>query len=152
MPAIVIATDGSEAAESAARTGFELARLTGDEVILVSVWELLTGSFGSAVPYMDERSLEADKIRGQAVLDAAVKAAAEAGVKAEGQLVQGQPAEEICRIAKERRARMIVVGTHGWGPIRSFLSGSVLAGVLHDAPCPVLAGPRGSREPSDAEE
>ena len=47
MPAIVIATDGSEAAESAARTGFELARLTGDEVVLVSVWELLTGSFGS---------------------------------------------------------------------------------------------------------
>ena len=152
MPAIVIATDGSEAAESAARTGFELARLTGDEVVLVSVWELLTGSFGSAVPYMDERSLEADKIRAQAVLDAAVKAAGEAGVKAEAQLVQGQPAEEICRIAKERDARMIVVGTHGWGPIRSFLSGSVLAGVLHDAPCPVLAGPRGSREPSDTEE
>lgn len=152
MPAIVIATDGSEAAESAARTGFELARLTGDEVVLVSVWELLTGSFGSAVPYMDERSLEADKIRAQAVLDAAVKAAGEAGVKAEAQLVQGQPAEEICRIAKERDARMIVVGTHGWGPIRSFLSGSVLAGVLHDAPCAVLAGPRGSREPSDTEE
>jgi nucleotide-binding universal stress UspA family protein len=151
MSVIVIATDGSEAGESAARTGFELARLIGDEVILVSVWELLTGSFGTAVPYMDERSLEADKIRGQAVLDAAVTAAAEAGVKAEAQLVQGQPAEEICRIAKERDARMIVVGTHGWGPIRSFLSGSVLAGVLHDASCPVLAGPRGSREPTDAE-
>ena len=33
---------------------------------------------------------------------------------------------------------MIVVGNHGWNAIRRAVFGSVSAGLLHEAPCPVV--------------
>jgi len=35
---------------------------------------------------------------------------------------------------------LIVIPTHGYGPFRRFILGSVAAKVLHDADCPVLTG------------
>jgi nucleotide-binding universal stress UspA family protein len=37
-------------------------------------------------------------------------------------------------------ADLIVIATHGYGPFRRFILGSVTAKVLHDADCPVLTG------------
>lgn len=53
-------------------------------------------------------------------------------------LVEGDPATEICRLADERGAGLIVMPTHGFSLIRRFVLGSVTARVLHDAHCPVL--------------
>ena len=39
---------------------------------------------------------------------------------------------------------MIVVGAHGWGPIRRLWHGSVSIAVLHEAHCPVLVVRGGS--------
>ena len=50
----------------------------------------------------------------------------------------GQVVDEICRKASEYDAQLIVVGSHGWGAARRFLSGSVSTGLVHSAPCPVL--------------
>jgi hypothetical protein len=33
-----------------------------------------------------------------------------------------------------------VIGSHGWGAMRSMLSRSTVSGVLAHAPCPVLSG------------
>ena len=41
-------------------------------------------------------------------------------------------------MASEHDAQLIVVGSHGWGAARRFLSGSVSTGLVHSAPCPVL--------------
>jgi len=49
----------------------------------------------------------------------------------------GDPAEIITRYAHHEGVDLIMMPTHGYGPFRSFLLGSVTAKVLHDAQCPV---------------
>lgn len=51
--------------------------------------------------------------------------------------VSGDPATEICRVAREGKFDMIVIPTHA-GIFRRMLLGSTTAKVLDDAECPVL--------------
>jgi universal stress protein A len=65
--------------------------------------------------------------------------AAECGVKeSQTHLLVGKASMEIKRFAKEQGFDLIVVGTHGKSAIRAAL-GSTSNGVLHGAPCDVLA-------------
>ena len=50
----------------------------------------------------------------------------------------GSPFVEIIRHAKTRDIDLIVMGTHGLGPIAHMLMGSVAEKVVRKAPCPVL--------------
>jgi nucleotide-binding universal stress UspA family protein len=52
-------------------------------------------------------------------------------------LLEGDPAHEIVACARRERAGLIMMPTHGYGPFRRLLLGSVTAKVLHDADCPV---------------
>jgi len=49
----------------------------------------------------------------------------------------GDPASHISQYARQKKIGMIMLPTHGYGPFRSLLLGSVTAKVLHDAECPV---------------
>jgi nucleotide-binding universal stress UspA family protein len=69
------------------------------------------------------------------------------GVRVELVNEKGAPGEVIARIAEERGAELIVVGTHGHTGIQRFLLGSVATAVLRHAPCDVLVC-RGSASPS----
>ena len=60
-----------------------------------------------------------------------------AGLKAQRHVTIGDPADEIVRYANNEKADLIMMPTHGRGPFRRFLLGSVTAKVLHDTPCPV---------------
>lgn len=55
-------------------------------------------------------------------------------------LREGDPAQVIVDQARRDRSDMIMMPTHGYGPFRRLLLGSVTAKVLHDAPCPVWTG------------
>lgn len=55
-------------------------------------------------------------------------------------LRDGDPASTIVSVAHELGAGLIVMPTHGYGPFRRFILGSVTAKVLHDADCPVWTG------------
>jgi nucleotide-binding universal stress UspA family protein len=61
----------------------------------------------------------------------------------------GDPATEIVEYAHSKRASLIVVPTHGYGPFRRFLLGSVAAKILHDADCPVFTGVHIPETPPD---
>jgi nucleotide-binding universal stress UspA family protein len=61
-------------------------------------------------------------------------------VEAERIVVEGDPASSIVSCAHSEPGSMIVIPTHGLGPFRRFLIGSVTAKVLHDAHCPVWTG------------
>lgn len=52
----------------------------------------------------------------------------------------GDPAEVIARFAHTQGIDLIMMPTHGYGPFRSLLLGSVTAKILHDAQCPVWTG------------
>lgn len=49
----------------------------------------------------------------------------------------GDPARVIVDFARANAVDLIMMPTHGYGPFRSLLLGSVTAKVLHDAECPV---------------
>jgi nucleotide-binding universal stress UspA family protein len=63
-----------------------------------------------------------------------------AGQKVLRVVLEGDPAQKIVEYAHSEHASLIVIPTHGYGPFRRFLLGSVAAKVLHDAECPVLTG------------
>ena len=50
----------------------------------------------------------------------------------------GHPFVRIVRYAREHKIDLIVMGTHGRGPIGHMLLGSVAEKVVRKAPCPVL--------------
>jgi nucleotide-binding universal stress UspA family protein len=50
---------------------------------------------------------------------------------------EGDPAAELARVARERRACVAVVGTRGRGPLRSALFGSASTGLVRAAGRPV---------------
>jgi nucleotide-binding universal stress UspA family protein len=54
--------------------------------------------------------------------------------------LEGDAAREIVRFAEAYAADLIVMATHGHGPFRRFLLGSVTAKVLHDSACAVWTG------------
>jgi nucleotide-binding universal stress UspA family protein len=60
-----------------------------------------------------------------------------AGVRVKRIVKTGDPAFEIVRCVNVEKADIIMLPTHGRGPFRRFVLGSVTAKVLHDAPCPV---------------
>ncbi len=51
------------------------------------------------------------------------------------------------RYATERGADLIVLGTHGYGPVKRFLLGHVADRVIRHAHCPVLAFPHETLRP-----
>ena len=58
------------------------------------------------------------------------------------EILEGDPAREIVGFAHERKMDLIMMPTHGYGPFRRFILGSVTAKVLHDADCPVYRNER----------
>jgi universal stress protein A len=60
------------------------------------------------------------------------------GIEVQRHFCEGDPAAEIVRLAKERGADVIVLGTHGRTGLLRLLMGSVAEHILRHAPCPVL--------------
>lgn len=59
---------------------------------------------------------------------------------AERVLLEGDPASLIVQYTHDERIDLVIVPTHGYGPFRRFILGSVTAKILHDADCPVWTG------------
>jgi nucleotide-binding universal stress UspA family protein len=138
---IVWATDGSEAADHALPLVERLGREPGATVTVVHDDEHLTGRARGHSVLADEPELAA-KVRGQ------VAGLRDGGVEATFRLVRhtgGDPAEAIAEVARDVEADVIVVGTRGHGRITGALLGSVTQGLMHVAPCPVLAVPSTAR-------
>ena len=55
-------------------------------------------------------------------------------------LLEGDPARKIVEQAHSTGCDLILMPTHGYGPFRRMLLGSVTSKVLHDAECPVWTG------------
>lgn len=55
-------------------------------------------------------------------------------------VVEGEPAEQIAEYARVQGTDLIMIPTHGYGPFRELLLGSVTAKVLDRATCPVWTG------------
>jgi len=136
MNPIILATDGSPSAADATRQAVELARSTGAKLFVVSVWHAGSTAYSptAALP----ESKRAAKEQACEAARGAVEDAQAAGIETESFVLGGDAVERICESAADTGASLLVVGSHGWGPVRRLVSGSVSTALLHRAPCPVL--------------
>ena len=79
-------------------------------------------------------------------LDKAVTADDRAALGAQTATVLGHPVTEILRYAADQKVNLIVMGTHGRGPLGHMIMGSVAERVVRRAPCPVLTVHHPERE------
>jgi nucleotide-binding universal stress UspA family protein len=120
-----------------------LARHFHSEIIMLHVVTPLSYSAGtlegSYVPTSRD-DLLAELIRqAQEHLDQCLRPELD-GLAVKRVLLKGDPALEIVQTARNERASLIVMPTHGYGAFRRFLLGSVTAKVLHDSEIPVWTG------------
>lgn len=136
---ILFPVDFSERCCGAAPFVEAMARRFGACITLISVapplWYAAMGDVGTPV-YIDPDELRADL---EARL-AKVFVKDFAGLPVERVADVGEPAEAITRYAHTQGVDLIMMPTHGYGPFRSLLLGSITAKVLHDSQCPVWTG------------
>jgi nucleotide-binding universal stress UspA family protein len=138
---ILFATDGSPSAQEAQKDALELAQRLDAPLLVVSVAHPALPAVGySGYGYSNvvAELTEAEHRRVKELLATIAATAGAGGVACSTVAADGFAVEEICRVARERHAQMIVVGSHGWGVARRLFSGSVSTGLVHTAPCPVL--------------
>lgn len=139
MLKILIAVDGSERANRAIEAVGEMARSAIElEVLLlcVSPEPIFYGDYSAATIQQIE---EDQKIQQNAILTNTMELARAQGLTV-GETIRayGVVANEIVRVAKDRKVDQIAMGTRGMGAIGNVLMGSVAQRVVHHSPVPVL--------------
>lgn len=133
---IVIAVDGSDEAEHAARRGLELADAFDATVDVVHVVEQnalqLSRSSGEKTRLRE---------RGESVLAAIEELASELGRSVSTELTEGKPGVRISEFATAQNADLVVVGRQGLTGTRRRLLGGVTEQVLHRSEVPVFVVP-----------
>jgi nucleotide-binding universal stress UspA family protein len=138
MLRLLIAVDGSEHARNAIDTAARLGREGEVEAVLLHVREE-RAYHGDLMPREYERIDEQARQHQAQVLEGALAHARRAGLASvETQGEAGTPEVDIPRVAGERRADMIVMGTRGLGAVSALLLGSTAQRVVHNANVPVL--------------
>lgn len=137
---VLVPTDFSEASDAALRYGKGLAEAFGASLHVVHVVEDLLAhawaaeNYVASVPGLREEIEHESANRLSSVLTDDERRRYRALVS----LLSGNPFLEIIRYAKTHEVSLIVMGTHGRGPIAHMLLGSVAEKVVRKSPCPVL--------------
>jgi nucleotide-binding universal stress UspA family protein len=132
----VAAIDGSSASREAVDAAVRLAVELNAGLTFVYVRHGPPGLLGTPV---FERRLTAKMERARRVLDRAVRTAARAGVTAEAEILEGSPQKRIAEFARDRGARLVVVGSR-----RRKFGRSVSGSVVRAANRPVVVARGGN--------
>lgn len=145
---ILVPVEFSPRCQGAVQYAEALARQFQSEIVLLHVISppmAYFGSFDSVSWYTSEDF--ARELAQARKLDLEAFPCQAEGCNVRRLVLHGDPAQTIVETAGLERADLIVMPTHGYGPFRRFLLGSVTAKVLHDAACPVWTGPHMERAP-----
>ncbi len=121
MTKILVASDGSPVSESVFASIMPLVRAYAPEVAVLYVFEHPESAF---MPPGE--------------IARACGALRSAGVNAYLELREGKPAEEILKAARQGRADIIAISTHGRGGVVRLFAGSVAEAVLRKSEIPLL--------------
>jgi nucleotide-binding universal stress UspA family protein len=130
--------DPARHVSAAAAMTHELARDTGNHVIVLHIHEFATGRFGRI-------QVDCGEGEGEGVTGSIVSSLRAAGVSAEGEIREthvGHIAAAILKAANEHDAHIVVLGSSSRTDLPRNLLGSVASRLLHMATRPVLIVPR----------
>ncbi len=135
---ILLAYNGSLDGKRALLECAELANFMQAEAHLLAVATMPPSLFLTE-GFVPEELLDEEKKRTQAILDEGIKTLRDRGFNATGHLAIGEPVEEICRLASELNASLVVLGHNQKVSFaKRWWQGSVGANVIDHAPCSVL--------------
>lgn len=138
---ILVATDFTEASDTALAFGRELARAFGGTLHVLHIVRNIVAEASDVEGYTTDfaaiqREAEA---AGRKQLDAVVTEEDRRTLAARTVvLTSSTPAEAIVSYAKDAHVNLVIVGTHGRGAVAHLFMGSVAERVARTAPCPVL--------------
>jgi universal stress protein A len=134
---VLVPVDFSENAEAAAKYASDLAQKFGAKLHLLHVIE--PASFVNDltnVPFtLSDKQLQATAMTD---LEALSTRFIDPGVQSSWMVKRGKGYQEIVKTAKELKADMIVISTHGYTGLKHTIMGSTAERVVRHAPCPVL--------------
>jgi len=136
---LLVTTDLSEVSQSAFPLATAIAEKFGAKLVVVYVQEDVMPPFvGEYAQTSIQSILDDQRIHLVEELRRFAEQQIGAGIETETVVTAGMPHAEICRIARERSADLIVMATHGRGFLGHALFGSTAERVVRRAPCPVL--------------
>jgi nucleotide-binding universal stress UspA family protein len=132
---ILVPTDFGEPAQRALEIAIELAGKLGASVTLLHVYPIVF-----PVSYDEELTWPLEQIEKAAgkTLEAHLAKAKQRNASCEAILKAGSAAVEIVSVARQLKADLIVMGTHGRRGVSHLMLGSVAERVVRTAPVPVL--------------
>jgi len=148
LTSVLVPTDFSDASEVALLYAKAFAHAFGASLHVLHVvqepfsqpWAV--EAHGFALATMQEDWMREAKARMQAILTPEERSTHNAQLLT----VLGHPVVEILEYASSHTIDLIVMGTHGRGPLGHMLMGSVAERVVRKAPCPVLTVRHRERE------
>ena len=134
---ILVPTDGSEFAKKAQKHALFLAKVSGAEIVAVSVTE---NNFVNGLPLDDEvyQLNQILKERSEENLKEFDELNDNNDLKITHVIREGSPAKVILEVAKDEDIDLIVMGSSGKSGFDRFILGSVSDKVVNTAKCPVL--------------
>ncbi len=138
---ILVATDGSEYTKKATNHAIELAKLSGAELHAIYV---IDTRYGCGPESCISTELSPERLRmilrrqGDDATKYIENIAKKEGLETDRWIVDGNPADEILKLAEKESFDLIVMGTLGSSGIERFLLGSVADKVIRSSKIPVL--------------
>jgi nucleotide-binding universal stress UspA family protein len=135
---LVVGADGSPASDRALQWALDEARRRRAEVRVVTAFGAVQHGGTLDEPTVTRHAREAAE-RVQAEQLARVAGPYREDVALAEDVVEGRPVERL--VEASRHATLLVVGSHGYGRLQQLLVGSVAAGCIRAAGCPVVVLP-----------
>jgi nucleotide-binding universal stress UspA family protein len=136
MASIVVGYDGSDSSKAVLARAVELAKGLGDDVAVVFGYSP-PGIWGGEIAEHEEAIEEF----GEKLMNEARQQVQSDGVEISYELVPKRGADALLDVARQRDARMIVVGGAGEAPLKGAILGSTPYKLLHQTERPVLVVP-----------
>jgi len=142
MNVVAVGVDLSPMGNRVVREALEVSAPHGAELVLVHVAAPDPDFVGMDAGPQYIRDDLARELREERTRLRAMAAELEAkGRRVRVVMVRGAAAPSLVEVARKVEADLLVVGSHGKGPMKRLFLGSVSEGVLRRAPCPVLVVP-----------
>jgi nucleotide-binding universal stress UspA family protein len=132
---ILVTLDNSPADKAILNHIRPLARLTGAEIILVHVADGFGARLQEQLNLKDSEEVWKDsKYLSQETAELVAE-----GFHVDSVLIKGQePADGILSVAQQNRCDLIAMATHGHGPLKDLILGSVAEDLRHQTNIPIL--------------